>query len=134
MIEHTADIGIRIFGKTSTEIFRHGAEALFDIICGISNIKPRECGGRIEVRAEDSSELMVVWLGRLLTKFETDRFLASRFEIETLDENFLSSKIYGEKFDPDRHELLIEIKGVTYHGLKMERQEGMWVAEVILDV
>ena len=33
-----------------------------------------------------------------------------------------------------RHELDMEIKAITYHGLKVERDGDGWLAEVIVDI
>ena len=40
----------------------------------------------------------------------------------------------GEPVDPERHELDMEIKAITYHGLKVERDGDGWLAEVIVDL
>ena len=36
--------------------------------------------------------------------------------------------------DPARHEFDMEIKAITYHGLKVERDGDGWLAEVIVDL
>ena len=40
----------------------------------------------------------------------------------------------GEPIDPERHELDMEVKAITYHGLKVERDGDGWLAEVIVDL
>ena len=134
LIDHTADTGIRVFGKDPAELFSRAGEALFDIIFGLENISGAQKGGRVEVGGEDFPDLMVGWLGKLLLKFELDDFLSSRFDIIHLDEKHLSADVFGERFNPRAHKALAEVKGVTYHGLKVGQKDGLWTAEVIFDV
>ncbi len=134
LIDHTADTGIRVFGDDLEELFSGAGEALFDIIFGLENISGSEKGGRVEVGGEDLPDLLAGWLGKLLLKCELDDFLSSRFSIISLDEKHLSADIFGERFNPSAHKALTEVKGVTYHGLKVWQKEGIWTAEVIFDV
>jgi SHS2 domain-containing protein len=37
--------------------------------------------------------------------------------------------------DPARHQMDHEVKAITYHGLRVARQDdGTWLAEVIVDI
>ena len=133
IIEHTADMGLRIFGENLEEIFVNAASGLFDLIVEVKTVEEKESVD-FAVKAEGKEELLVRWLSELHFKFEVDRMLFKRFEISKMSERSLEAKGYGEKFDPVRHELKTEIKGVTYHQLKVETREEGWVAEVIFDV
>ena len=42
--------------------------------------------------------------------------------------------LVGEPIDPARHVLDHEVKAITYHRLKLERQADRWLAEVIVDI
>jgi SHS2 domain-containing protein len=46
----------------------------------------------------------------------------------------LRAAAWGEPVDPARHELDHEVKAITYHGLKLERDGDGWLAEVIVDI
>ncbi len=134
LIDHTADTGIRVFGNDPAELFAGAGAALFDIIFGLENISGAEKGGRVDVSGEDLPDLLAGWLGRLLLKFELEHFISSHFTIISIDERTLSADAFGESFDPAVHSALMEVKGVTYHGLKVGQKEGLWTAEVIFDV
>jgi SHS2 domain-containing protein len=48
---------------------------------------------------------------------------------------FLTGKLFGEKVDPERHQLAVEAKGATFTALKVIRQQdGQWLAECVIDV
>jgi SHS2 domain-containing protein len=46
----------------------------------------------------------------------------------------LTAVLGGEPIDPNRHELLVDIKAVTLHRFRVEPFAGGWKAFVILDI
>jgi SHS2 domain-containing protein len=42
--------------------------------------------------------------------------------------------VRGERLDPARHQIFTEIKAVTFHGMRLERGEKGWEAQIIFDV
>ena len=42
--------------------------------------------------------------------------------------------LHGEAIDPARHTLHSEIKAITYHGMKIVREHGLWRTTVVVDV
>ena len=133
IIEHTADVGLRIWGGTLKELFINAGCGLFELIAEPGKIEEKDSVD-FKLKAEGKEELLVRWLSELHFKFEVDSLLFRRFRISEISEKFLSAAAYGEKFDSEKHELKTEIKGVTYHGLKVEQNQDGWLAEVIFDV
>lgn len=136
--EHTADLGLRIFGADLTDLFRAAAEMLFDVI--VSN-RQDVVAAEVEdvsVEAETPEELLVTWLNELIFRCETRHRLYSLFEVD-VDENGrrLTGRLFGEPIDRSRHVLDHEVKAVTHHGFSLARDEADpdgWTAEVILDI
>ncbi len=131
--EHTADVGLRIFGDTLEDLFVNAADGLFGLITEVEKIEEKEAVD-FTLKAEGKEDLLVRWLSELLFRFEVDGLLFKRFRVFQVNGKSLSAKAYGEKFDPARHELKTEVKGVTYHQLKVEATRDGWLAEVIFDV
>lgn len=132
LIDHTADIGVRVHCQTMPELFEHAAFALFDIMVEISGMQPileRE----FTCRRDSIEELLVEWLGSLLYVFDTERIVFSRFCVERLDGQFLLARASGEYYDADRHELKTLIKAVIYHGLCVQQTHAGFAATVIFD-
>lgn len=127
--DHTADVGIRVFGSSAEELFEGAALGMFSLITDLSRVKPV---GETEVRvsADDLPALLVAWLSELLVLHETQHILLGKFEVR-LDGLTLDGKAWGERIDKDRHELKLAIKAVTYHRLFVDPKRG--VAEVIFD-
>lgn len=128
-IEHTADVGIRAYGKTLDELFAVAAEGMFSLITDLSRVRPV---GEIEVTAsaEDERGLLVNWLQELLFIHEMQRLLLCEFDVH-IEGLKLRARARGEMIDKGRHELKLAIKAVTYHRLRVDPGSG--IVEVIFD-
>jgi len=133
VFEHTADLGMRIRADDRQTLFVEAARALFSML--VVNLGDARCVQQKEctIAAEEDDYLLFDWLGELLYTFDTEHLLLSKFEVSLTSEG-LRATCGGEPFDPSRHELDHEIKAITYHGLKVERADDGWLAEVIVDI
>jgi SHS2 domain-containing protein len=133
--EHTADLGLRAVASDLEDLFRTAGEGLFDVIvANRSDIRVVE-SEPISLTADSTEDLLVAWLNELIYRCETRHRLYARFDV-SLDEagRSLTGTIGGEPIDRGRHVLDHEVKAATHHGLRVERDDGGWVAEVILDI
>ena len=131
--DHTADIGLKIFGNSLLDLFANAGYALCDSLTDISKVIPATKQTFCLQRAS-TEELLVEWMGDLLYTFETEGLLFSRFNIISIDKNSLSAEAEGEFFNSALHTIKNGVKAVTYHKLKIEEKNGLWLAEVVLDV
>jgi SHS2 domain-containing protein len=134
LIEHTADTGVRVTGGSLAELFENAAAGLREIMFGENCCvrRPESCS--VKLNADDAEELLVSWLGYFIVKFELESFVSSGCKIIKISGTGLSADVSGERFNRAEHHALAEIKGVTYHGLKLRRTGALWTAEVIFDV
>ena len=132
-IEHTADVGIRAFGPTLKDLFQNAGKAFFNIITELEMVDLFE-EKNIVIENKGKERLLVSWLSEFLYLFEVDGWLFRRCEILSLDENRVEAICLGEKFDPKRHPIKTEIKGVTHHQLLIQKVHGLWEATIILDI
>jgi len=134
-IEHTADLGLRVRGKTSEDLFRNYALILFSLLTDYQSKKI--ISRKITLQAQDLAELLVDWLNELLSIFFADGFLPSECNLKISDDKggrILQAEIKGEKIDFRSIELKREIKAATYHDLKVEETDKGYAGEVIFDV
>jgi SHS2 domain-containing protein len=131
-IEHTADLGLEIWGDSRSELFAQAACALREVIVADAPVSPRETQ-QIEVSGSDDAELLVAWLSELLFLFECRGFLPADCEL-VFGEGFLRAQIKGEPFDPQRHPLEREVKAITHHQVLVEEKGGQWHARVYVDI
>lgn len=131
--DHTADLGLRVYGSSLAGLFENAGFALFDVLTDVSRVEPRQ-NLRFNLQRDNAEELLVEWLGGLLYEFDAGGLLLSRFSVEGIDGQALEAAAGGEPFQPGRHELKTAVKAVTYHGLSVRREGGLWLATVVLDV
>ena len=133
IIDHTADIAIKAYGKNLAEAFENAAKGMFDIITDKSEI---ESVGQyvIELEAPDLEQLLVDWLSDLLFINTSQNLVFGFFKVE-LDEKKkkLSAKIFGEKYNISKHKVGVEIKAVTYHMLEV-RNKRPYHVQILFDI
>jgi len=130
---HTADIGIRVFGKDIPELFENAAFALFDTIGDLEGLKG-EIKETVEVKAENFEDLLIAWLDELLYRFCTKEILFYSFDIESLSPTSLTATALGRSIRANRNRLKTEIKAATYHDVKIRKSADGYEVEIILDV
>ena len=130
--EHTADLGLRIRAADLPELFAEAARGLFAVIeADCRQIRPEQ-PMTFELEADRHDDLLRDWLAELLYTFHAEHLLLTNFAV-TLDGTRLTATAAGEPVDTARHEIDVELKAVTYHGLKVEQTDDGWLAEVIID-
>ncbi|MGH7597121.1 MAG: archease [bacterium] len=132
-IEHTADVGYRLWAPSLSELFAVAGRALFDAITELDSIQP-QFEQKIEAEAGDVEALLVAWLSELNYRCITELELYGEFVIEEISPTAMRATVKGEKIDPARHVIQTEIKAVTYHELYVRQTENGWEAQVIFDV
>ena len=130
---HTADLGIRVFGRTREEVYAHAAYALFDQLTDLKKVRKKKAS-EISVRGADPEELMVRWLSELLFLWESKGWLFKNFSFSRLGRTSLKAVARGETFDPSRHKIKIEIKAVTYHQVQVTEIDGSWEGRIVFDI
>ncbi|PIV69475.1 MAG: archease [Euryarchaeota archaeon CG01_land_8_20_14_3_00_38_12] len=132
IIEHTADIGIKAYGKNLSECFENAAVGMFDIISDTKKVKPV---GEYEIslKSDTVEELLVDWLSKLLTVSDINNILFGKFDVSVDEEKCeLNANVYGENFDSEQHTVGKEIKAVTYHILEVNKEKGY--VQVLFDI
>ena len=133
LLEHTADIGIRVKGDDLRELFKNTALAMFDIIAQASVIKSkREEEITVKEKADNLEELFINWLNDLLSLSAAKELVFTNFKIEELDDYHIKAICSVE--DAKNFKFNTEIKAATYQGLKIDKIPSGWQAEVIFDV
>lgn len=133
VFDHTADLGLEIYGKDEKELFSNAAFALFDIITNIDGVVIEE-ERKLVVEGSDREDLLVNFLREILYMFNGEGLLLREFSISELDSRHLIGEARGEYFDQDRHRINEEIKAVTYHQVSVRETPGGWKGRIICDV
>jgi protein archease len=131
--EHTGDVGIELEAPSRAHLFAHATIALARIMVEHDGVRAIE-SRRIEVRAESDADLMHDLLAAALNLFLADAFIWRDARVVDERPDLIAVELSGEKFDGRRHQLLTEIKAVTYHELKVEHSGVRWTARIVFDI
>ena len=115
---------------------------LADLAAGFAALT---CGGAIEERtarnislkAESPESLVVNFLNELVFLADTEGFIAAAASVSASFKPGaceLTAALLGETLAFERHQRGLLVKAATYHGLKIERAGGMWIAAIVLDI
>ncbi len=131
--DHLADIGIRGTGTSMEEAFENGARALFSLIVeDIATISIRQ-EKRVECASYDLTGLFVAWINALIGFADLYEMVFRDFRVN-IEGTGLRGAAIGERWSETRHGRGIEVKGATFTEAKIERKNGLWIAECVVDV
>jgi SHS2 domain-containing protein len=137
-LEHTADVQIRAWGENLKKAYEQAALALQATISPntekIDSVSKKE----LKITAEDREALLFDFLSEFLYIFDVEKLIFGNIKVEriekTNDELTLEAILYGEKFNPDKHEIGTEVKAITYSYMKIEEKEDKTEVEVVFDI
>jgi len=136
-LDHVTDAFIEAWGPSLERALAQAGIGLIDTIVDVSKVRP--VGEYLlVVEGHDELELVYNWLEELLLGFEIRKIVIAQFEVDPVrqsDKMFhLKAKAKGELYDPLRHRAKVEVKGVTYHMMKISTEEGLVKIRYLLDL
>jgi SHS2 domain-containing protein len=136
LFDHTADLGMEIFGADPAELFANAGSALFNVMVLVKERKDRDSHTQtLSVEGYDWADLMVNWLRELLYLWHGRQEIPLQIRIEAIGETALEATVTTCDFLPLEHQVQKEIKAVTYHQIAVgPHSDGGWKARVIFDV
>jgi SHS2 domain-containing protein len=133
----TADIAFKAWGKDLSETFIAAAEATLNVMVEeLDSIRPQE-ERQLKLKNEALDMLLFDLLQELIYFKDAEKLLLriSQLKIkEGKQGHFLEGIAQGEKIDPNRHRMRVDVKAVTLHRFQLEKKDQGWEALVILDI
>ncbi|BDG04688.1 archease [Anaeromyxobacter oryzae] len=133
-LDHTADVGVRVRGASAEEVLARLALALGALLAG---------GGAVHADAEERVAVAggpglagtaVALLRELLFRFATARRIPAEIEIVRLGEDAVEALVATGRYDPDVHGEGVDLKAVTWHAARLEREGDGWIGQVVFDI
>lgn len=137
-IDHTADMGIRGWGRTPAEAFEETAAAMFEIIVNAERLAPsRQIG--ISCEGDDLAGLLVEFLNGCISEADVSGTVLIDVSIGALGERsgrwYVEATALGVPVADARDRLLVEVKAATCYGASvLERGPDAWVARCVVDL
>jgi SHS2 domain-containing protein len=134
-IDHTADVMFEAFGKNLNEVFENAALATFEVQCGLDNV---DCNvkKKIKLSNDNVQDLLFDFLEELIFLKDAKYLIFKKFKVKILEKNkfFLEAIVGGEKINPEKHELKVDVKAVTLHHFELKKVKDEWKCKVLLDI
>jgi SHS2 domain-containing protein len=128
-IEHTADLSIRVRGRSLEELFVNAALGMAMLMADPDQVEP-SLERRVELEEYDTETLLVSWLSELLWFNEESDAVFVRFEIEELTPTRLRATVWG---GPAASQWK-QIKAVTFNDLEIIETDEGYEVTVVFDV
>jgi len=133
IIDHTADLGIIVQGTDEKNLFIRAAQVMTDLMVE-GDISKKTVMKDVSLQGEDFPDLMVRWLGEILYLFDGENLIVNSIEIKSISPIQLKSTLTLSSFEPEHHQVIREIKAVTYHQISVDKTKDGWQARIIFDI
>ena len=132
-----ADIAFRAWGHDVEETFIAAADAVMNtMVEDLESIEPQDTR-ILNVEHEDLDLLLFNFLQELIYYKDAEQLLL-RIQQLHIDDGCqpctLQATAVGERIDPERHRMRVDVKAVTLHHFGLAQTEAGWEATVILDI
>lgn len=142
ILDISGDAGIRAFGHNLKDLFINAALGMYSLITDLDAVRDNKA---VELSLESSSleGLLISWLNELIFHFDAYGFVGKKIAINEFapgeddpsgGQFSVRALVWGEEFDPARHEGKLLIKAATYHRLSIQKIGETWETEVIFDI
>jgi len=133
-LEHPADIKFKVWGKTIEKIFENSALALNDFLSKGQPIKDK-VKKKFKIVGRGYDELLYKFIDGLIYLMDAENFILANAKVKIKQEKNrieLEAFVYGDKVQ--NYENLDHMKSATYSEMYIERIEGGWEAQAVVDV
>jgi len=132
-----SDVAFHAWGDSMGELFVAAADATLNVMVGdLRSIEERvQCP--IELKEPSDEMLLFNFLQELIFLKDAEQLLLRVPHVEILKDEgvyHLTAEATGEKLNPLRHELIVDVKAVTLHRFNVNQTPEGWEATVILDI
>jgi SHS2 domain-containing protein len=128
----TADVGVRIFGRTFAELYENAVAGLNGLLFGRKKGKPVEIGAcGFSFRGDGVENVLVNLLAEVLSLAYQKNRRVTALACRQADEHSIDADLLLAKIDEQPE---LDIKAVTYHKLKVVETDGMKSAALFFDV
>ena len=133
----TADVAFEAYGKTIAELFENTAAALLAVSVdpdSLNNLRKRH---QLSLQSNNIENLLYDFLSELIFLKDTDGFLASKTDVtikQTQEGWHLTAILEGERLDPKKHDLRVDVKAVTKHLFRIRKTRDGYAARVVVDI
>jgi len=132
-----ADAAFEVRGPSLEALFRDAVDALLSVMVENPEAVAARESRPVRLEADALDLLLHAFLEEVVYYKDAECILLrsgtcgiiereNRFQLEAI--------MTGEAIDPERHELNVDVKAVTFHRLGIRREEDGWLATFVVDI
>jgi len=135
-----ADVAFIARGQSVEELFSAAADATMNVMVADLETIAAACERSIQVEADAIDMLLFQFLQELIFYKDAETLLLRISAVRiggagSRDGHLtLEARALGESLDPEKHELIVDVKAVTLHRFRVEQTPRGWETLVILDI
>ncbi|MEK6981535.1 MAG: archease [Candidatus Micrarchaeota archaeon] len=134
-----ADVAFLATGKTIEEMFESAGQATTNTMVSDLNSIILKKEIVFELKSNSLEQLLHDFLQELIFYKDAKLLLFKEYQLkieERYSQFFLSAKLKGEKLNMKKHDLIVDVKAVSWHMFKIEedKENKEWNAFVVLDI
>jgi len=131
ILEHKADLKIRVFGKTKEELFLNVLLAMTESQKAEKEKPFKTIKREIKIKSSDLPALLVDFLSEVLYLTQINKEIYNNIKFKKFTDTELEAELPGQKVERFGE----DIKAVTYHSLDVhQKEDGTWEATVLFDI
>jgi SHS2 domain-containing protein len=132
-LEHTADVGLRVRGASAEEALGRLVLAFATLVTGGAAADPVREEVVTVAGGPGLAGTAVALLRELLFRLSTERLVPLEVDVRAADERGAVAAVLFGRHDRERHAEGADVKAVTWHAARLEREGDGWVAQIVLD-
>lgn len=120
VIDHTADLMIRAYGKNLEECYENLAYGMFDQTVNLDDVGTVE-KRTVDITGLDDEDALYSFLSELLFIEDYENIILKEFHV-TIDGLHITCDASGERLDRSKMRVRGEIKAVTFHMMEIDKK------------
>ncbi len=130
ILEHKADLKIRVFGRTKKQLFENALLGMTNSF--LAEITGKEFTARfIKIKTLNLNSLLVDFLNEILYLSQINKEIYSKIKFKKFSDTEIEAELIGQKIK----RFNLDIKAATYHNLDITRlKNGIWQTIVLFDI
>ena len=132
-----ADVAFVATGATLEEMFESAGLATTNVMVKDLKAVKKKITKKVRLDSDSIEKLLFNFLQEFVFWKDKDLLLFSDVSVEISEKNkkfFLNAALSGEKIDAKRHEMLVDVKAVTWHLFSVAKKGKKYQCQVVLDI
>lgn len=129
--KNIADLYLKVFGQDKINLLKNIVEAFSDQISNINQLKTN-LKEKIVIKEDNFENLIWEFINQLIYLKDVKRKLFKKGEF-FLGKKILQATLFGQKIT-NKLPLKVDIKALTYHKFKIEKEKNDYQVHLIFDI